>query len=535
MAQTESKLKTDQRNVIAFLKQPSAYPALPGKVDVIETHGALIFLAGDEVLKIKRAVKFDYLDFSTLAKREAICRRELALNKPSAPQLYLDVVAITQDPNGELAINGPGEPVEWAVHMRRFDQEALYSALAERNKISRGEINELAGAIAHYHKRLDPAPVTDGAGRIGAILQELRVEFAGLGAHIDPNAADAFLSAAEARLDQVTPTLNARASAGLVRRCHGDLHLGNIVQLDGKPVLFDALEFDETLATTDLLYEMAFLVMDLWHKGLRAEANLLLNRYLFETADLEQLDGLGAFGLFMAIRAAIRAMVSAQRAAQMNDTTRGDIAEAQQYLRDAIGLLAPSEARLVAVGGLSGTGKSTLAAEIAVHIGAVPGAIHIRSDLERKLLFGAGETERLDDACYTPTASIKVYTAVITKAAQVLSAGHSVIADAVFADQTWRQSIEGMAREIDVPFTGLWLTAPEEDLLQRVEARRGDASDATFDTVRQQLAEPAETVSWAEVDAGGSALETLIAAELILRQADALRFDEDFAEAKAAS
>ncbi len=535
MAQTHHPQTIDQQDVIAFLQHPASHPSRPDKVDLIETHGALVFLAGEEVFKIKRAVKFDYLDFSTLAKRKEICERELALNKPSAPEIYLDVVPITQDADGTLAIGGRGDPVEWAVHMRRFDQEALYSTLASRKKISNAAVKDLAAEVASYHKRLPAASGADGAERIAAIIHELRDGFSELKEFIGTGEAKAFISAAESRLKHVAPTLDARASAGLVRRCHGDLHLGNIVQLDGKPVLFDALEFDETLATTDLLYEMAFLVMDLWHQGLRAEANLLLNRYLFETADLEQLDGLGALGLFMAIRAGIRSMVTAQRAAQMSETERCGTPEARQYLHDAMGFLAPSQPRLVAVGGLSGTGKSTLAAEIAVHIGAVPGAIHIRSDLERKLLFGAAETERLGDACYTQAASTKVYTAVITKAAQVLAAGQSVIADAVFSDHSWRRSIEGMAKELEVPFIGLWLVAPEEDLLERVEARRGDASDATADTVRLQLTQPADTVSWAEIDAGGSPLETLIAADLVLRQNDALRFDEEFAQTRAAS
>ena len=535
MARKHPDKHIDQTEVIAFLRQESAYPSGPNPVDVIETHGALIFLAGDEVFKIKRAVKFDYLDFSTLAKRQEVCEREFALNKPAAPELYLGVVPITRDAKGTLAIAGAGEPVEWAVHMRRFDQSALYSSLAERKKIGREEIRNLAAEVANYHKRLAAHPVTDGAARIAAIIRELRDAFGDLTDCIEPEEAEAFIQLAQGRLDELAPTLDERARRGLIRRCHGDLHLGNIVRLDGRPVLFDALEFDETLATTDLLYEMAFLVMDLWHQGLRAEANLLLNRYLFETAELDQLDGLGALGLFMAVRAGIRAMVAAQRSAQVDGNAQTGALEAGHYLRDAMGFLAPPQPQLVAVGGLSGTGKSTLAAEIAVHIGAVPGAVHIRSDLERKVLFGAEETERLGDACYTAEANARVYKAVVAKAARALGAGHSVIADAVFADQAWRQKIELAADHLGVPFTGLWLAAPEEDLVKRVEARRGDASDATADTVRSQLGQPTSTVSWNQIDAGGAPLETLIAAELVLRQQDALRFDEAFAQERAAS
>ncbi|MEM8689758.1 MAG: phosphotransferase, partial [Pseudomonadota bacterium] len=383
-----------QEEVIAFLEDPGSYAPRPSSVEVIETHGALVFLAGDEVFKIKRAVAFDYMDFSSLEKRQAVCERELVLNQPAAPDLYLGMVPITRDASGSLAIAGSGTPVEWAVHMRRFNQDDLYCALARRHKIDQEMIKDLAATIASYHRRLDRQARADGTGPVADIIKELRDAFSELTQFIPPDTADAYLTAAGKRLAEVSSVLDARAANGLIRRCHGDLHLGNIVQWDGKPVLFDALEFDEALDTTDLLYEMAFLVMDLWHEGLRAEANLLLNRYLFETANLEQLDGLLAFGLFMAIRAGIRAMVTAQRAALVaGDELEGSTSPVT-YLHDGMGFLTPHQPRLVAVGGLSGTGKSTLAAELAVHVGAIPGAIHIRSDLERKLLLGVGETER---------------------------------------------------------------------------------------------------------------------------------------------
>ncbi|MCP5080973.1 MAG: AAA family ATPase [Alphaproteobacteria bacterium] len=535
MAPKLSNTSADQKHVIAFLKLPASYSSGPKSVDVIETHDALVFLAGEEVFKIKRAVKFEYLDFSTLALRQTICEREFALNKPAAPELYLGVVPITQDTDGTLAIDGSGAPVEWAVHMRRFDQAGLYSHLAQRHKIGTKQILALAAEVANYHNDQAAVAIETGTDRVAAIIEELRSAFDTLAETVDAAQASTFLQAADQELDRIGPILDERARAGLIRRCHGDLHLGNIVQLDGRPVLFDALEFDETLATTDLLYEVAFLVMDLWHQGLRTEANLLLNRYLYETATLDQLEGLQALPLFMALRAAIRAMVTAQRATQLTETTSACSPDIGKYLRDAIDFLAPPPPRLVAVGGLSGTGKSTLAAEIAVHIGAVPGAIHIRSDLERKILFGANETDRLSDACYTAEASAKVYDAVTANAAKVLRSGHSVITDAVFADQDQREKIERVAERLGIPFTGLWLAAPESDLVERVEARRGDASDATADTVRTQLTQPTGLMTWDQIDAGGSVLETVISAELALRTHDALRFDEDYAQEKAAS
>ncbi|MEM1199005.1 MAG: AAA family ATPase [Pseudomonadota bacterium] len=534
MTHSQPDTATAQEEVISLLEDPASYAHRPSSVEVIETHGALVFLAGEDVFKIKRAVAFDYMDFSTLAKRKAVCERELSLNQPNAPDLYLNVVPITREADGRLAISGSGTPMEWAIHMRRFSQDDLYSALARRRKIDDGMIKDLAASVAEYHMNLAPQATQDGTGPVGDIITELRVVFAQLEDFIPPDTADAYLKAAEKRLADVSPILDARAASGLIRRCHGDLHLGNIVQWNGKPVLFDALEFDEALATTDLLYEMAFLVMDLWHEGLRAEANLLLNRYLFETAKLDQPYGLSALGLFMAIRAGIRAMVTAQRASLVASDEADGSQDAETYLNDGLGFLTPHPPRLVAVGGLSGTGKSTLAAEIAVHIGSVPGAIHIRSDLERKLLFGAGETERLGAACYTPEANKRVYGAVLAKASQVLKAGQAVVVDAVFSDGTWRGKAKQVAEDLEVPFTGLWLDAPPETLISRVNARQGDASDATADVVRLQLAKDVSAQSWHQIDAGGSPLETVIAADLALRQENALRFDEAFAQKSAA-
>ncbi len=534
MTHTPSDAAGPQDDVIAFLEDPASYAANLASVEVIETHGALVFLAGEQVFKIKRAVAFDYMDFSTLEKRKTVCEREFALNQWAAPDFYLGVIPITREAHGGLAFAGSGPPVEWAVHMRRFSQDDLYSALAHRRKIDQEMIKGLAATVATYHKGLAPEAISDGTGPVAELITELRDAFAQVQQFIRAETASTFLKMAETRLAEVSTMLDARAARGLIRRCHGDLHLGNIVQWKGKPVLFDALEFDEALATTDLLYEMAFLVMDLWHQGLRDDANLLLNRYLFETANLEQVDGLSAFGLFMAIRAGIRAMVTAQRAALMKGEAAEGSADAQIYLNDGLGFLTPHPPHLVAVGGLSGTGKSTLAANISVHIGSVPGAIHIRSDLERKLLLGAGETERLGDRGYTPEVSKRVYEAVLTKAAQVLRAGQAVVVDAVFAEEEWRANAEQLAADLGVPFTGLWLDAPAETLVSRVAARKGDASDATADVVRLQLAKTISALSWHQIDASGSAPETVIAAGLALRLDNALRFDEAFARETAA-
>jgi predicted kinase len=294
--------------------------------------------------------------------------------------------------------------------------------------------------------------------------------------------------------------LDRRQAAGLVRQCHGDLHLRNIVMLDGQPTPFDGVEFNDEIACIDVLYDLAFLLMDLWRRGLTRHANLLLNGYLARTFDFE---GLAALPLFLACRAAIRAKTSATAARlQTEDAPRRELeALAQRYLSMAVDLAKPADPMLVAIGGRSGTGKSTLALSMAPHTGPVPGAIVLRSDVIRKTLVGVHPLERLPATAYTRGMSTRVYRALADRAHIALRAGHAAIVDAVFAAPEERAAIEAVAANVAVPFFGLWLNAPADVLVARVEARRGDASDANADVVRQQLVTDPGPVSWQRIDA----------------------------------
>jgi len=314
--------------------------------------------------------------------------------------------------------------------------------------------------------------------------------------------------------------LDARAAEGFVRRCHGDLHLDNIVVWQGRPVLYDAIEFDEAIASVDTLYDLAFLLMDLDRHHQRAAANVVLNRYLWRSGERLDLQGLIALPLFLALRAAVRAMVSADRAAQKpGQTGASDLEMARAYLAAAIDYLALPGPHLIAIGGLSGTGKTTLATSIAPRIGRAPGAIHLRTDLERKRLAGVDALEPLPAAAYTPAARRRIYRSLREKARCVLLAGQSVIIDAVFAEQVARQDFEALAREAGVPFKGLWLHAGSATLRQRVAGRSRDASDATPEVVSRQLGGDLGpfTAQWTVVDAGGTSQQTLAAAEAALR------------------
>ena len=511
-----------QAEVIEFLGTAATYGVGVARVERIDTHGAIVFLAGEHAYKIKRTVRYSYMDFSTLERRLQACQRELEINRPHAPDIYLGVVAITREPEGGLALGGSGTPVEWAVHMRRFGDDALLSRVAEQQGIDTRLAREIADVVQVYHRGADVDRKGDSRCRLRRIVDELATALDAPALEFASDELRQLASALLSRLASVGSILERRSNAGLVRRCHGDLHLGNIVLWQGRPTPFDAIEFDETMATIDTLYDLAFLLMDLDQRGQRKAANIVFNRYLWRTQEVLDLEGLAAMPLFLGLRASIRAMVLAQRAALRVEQPGGiDHTAARSYLHAAIGYLAPSPPRLVAVGGLSGTGKSTLAAMLAPLIEPAPGALHLRSDLERKSMLGFEETERLPASGYEPEVNRRVYEALLRKAQVALAAGHAVIVDAVYLAEGDRADLQQLACDTGVPFAGLWLTAPEQFIVQRVAERINDASDATPDVVRRQLEahDPAKTGSWTIIDAGGSAENTLRAAHTALAMA----------------
>jgi hypothetical protein len=304
-----------------------------------------------------------------------------------------------------------------------------------------------------------------------------------------------------------------------VRHCHGDLHLRNICLLDGKPTLFDCLEFDEALATIDVLYDLVFLLMDLEHRRLGHFANRVFNRYLDRS---EEDDGLATMPLFLSLRAAIRAHVTAtalEHAAR--PAARAQMAcDAHRYLDLAERFLQPQPCRLIAVGGLSGTGKSTLAAGLAPQLGLRPGARVLRSDVTRKLLLDVDPEERLPAIAYTREASARVYDALRRKAAVALATGYTVIIDAVALTPEERDSFVDVARAAAVPFSGLWLEARPEAMADRIRGRVRDASDATPEIVAEQLRHDTGNIDWVRIDAGGGVEDCFTAARCALSLRD---------------
>jgi uncharacterized protein len=469
---------SDQAETVAFLTRETG--AAP-----IETHISYVFPGPDTVWKLKKAVRLPFLDFTEIDARRHFCERELALNTSAAPGLYRDVVPIVRRTDGSLAAGGSGEIVDWAVRMAPMPAGDFLDVRAARGGLSPALLDQIADAVAAWHLSLPP--LSDTRPDMEAIARgNMR---SATEAGLPDREVTAWHDTMRAELRACATWRDARIAAGFVRRCHGDLHLGNLCLWHGRPVLFDALEFDEALATIDVAYDLAFLLMDLEHRVDRAAANRVLNRYVARTGDADLVRGLPAF---LSMRAMIRAHVEARS----RHTNR-----VGAYLAAAAGYLEPCEPLVIAIGGLPGTGKSTLARALAPSLGAAPGALVPRSDEIRKRQHGVEPEQRLPASAYTKAKSAAVFTDLASLTRIAAQGGHAVIADATFMDPTHRSMIEAAAKQAVVRFIGVWLTAPLAVLEKRVAARTGDASDATVEVVRSAVKGDPGPGAWRAVDA----------------------------------
>jgi aminoglycoside phosphotransferase family enzyme/predicted kinase len=493
MSARPSFIVEDQSGTIAFLEAELK----PERR--IDTHGAVVFLCRERAYKLKRAVKFPYMDFSTERRRAAMCAAEIDVNRRSAPEIYLGVAPVLRR-DGKLALGEVGETsgqaVDWLVVMQRFDEEGLLDRMAARGVLTPELMAALGARVAQFHDGL-PAIASgfcspdDYRHSVAADVRQMREA----GDRLDPPTSEALAEAMPRSLEPFIDLVARRVAAGAIRRCHGDLHLRNIVTLKGQPVPFDAIEFSDKIANIDVLYDLAFALMDLARQGLGALANRLLNEWLWRVGELEGAsheEALALLPMFLARRAAIRAYVDSAVTA----VSGADNAPARAYQKAALAFLQPAPARLVAIGGLSGSGKTTLALKLAPEIGRAPGAIVVRTDVERKRQAGVALEERMPAGSYSPEASARVYAASMARAERVLRAGHSVVLDAVFARPEERAAAEALARTVGVPFQGIWLDVPKDVAQQRVTDRKGDASDATASVVERQFGYDLGSIGW---------------------------------------
>jgi aminoglycoside phosphotransferase family enzyme/predicted kinase len=461
---------------------------------MIETSISWVFLYPDRVLKLKKPVDFGFLDFTSLEKRRWAAGRELEFNRANAPDIYRRVHAIVRRPDGGFELDGEGEPVEWALEMARFDETAV---LSETPGIVTGDFAEALGRrVARMHSTAPPGSKGGGAAGLGYVVGSNAEHWRALSAGLEGVDIEGLAAATEAALARSAGQLDARLAQGLVRRCHGDLHLGNILLQAGRPVLFDCIEFNDAISEIDVLYDLAFLLMDLGFRGQAEGASRVFNGWLDEAARSfgeEVWTGLSCLGLMQSVRAGVRAHVSGHQ---------GDFPASRRYLAAAGRHLEAEPARLLAIGGLSGTGKSTVARALAPDLGPAPGPVMLRSDEIRKRLWGRAPDQRLPPEAYAPEESQRVYDDMLKAAGLCLAAGWPVILDAVFLRPQERAAAEALATRAGVPFDGVWLEAPAAVLESRIAGRVGDASDADVAVLQTQLGRDPGPIGWTRLQAG---------------------------------
>ncbi len=450
----------------------------------IETHISAVFVGADTVWKLRKTVRLSFLDFSRAEERGRTARRELELNAPFAPGLYRDVVAVTRAQGGAVCLAGEGEEIDWVLRMNRVPEADFLDRVADRGDLTPELLDAIGDGVAAAHARLPP--VYRPMRGVMADVAEGNAA-ASRAAGLAPTVVAEWLGRVQAAIAARAAWMQARSDAGFVRRAHGDLHLGNMCLWQGRPVPFDALEFDEELATIDLGYDLAFLLMDLEFRAGRAAANRVMNRYCARTGDWDLAPGLP---VFLSLRAMIRAHVAA---------SGGDPAQAQAYLGRALAYLDPEAPVLVAIGGLQGAGKSTLARALAPALGAAPGAMVLRSDEIRKRQHGVAPEQKLPQHAYSAAASRAVFAELCRTAASICAAGHAAIADATFLDPATRRQIAASAGT--GRFLGVWLQAELAVLEARVAGRHGDASDADIAVLRRAAAADPGALDWLAVDA----------------------------------
>jgi len=481
MTPAEDKGAPDQAAVIAFLAGPAAHGG--HTPEHVETHLSHIFLGPEFALKLKKAIQWSVVDYASLEAREAFCQRELAVNRPNAPEIYLDVLPVTQGPDG-LALDGGGQVVDHVLRMRRFAEEGQLDNVVEAGGFTPALAEATADVIAALHRRAPVVRRSDHLSHVRSLATQLTTDTAAELGGEAATAVEAVARACERVLDAVGPTVDVRARHGFVRRCHGDLHLSNLCLWEGAPVAFDAIEFSEEIATIDVMYDLAFVLIDLEHRGHAGHAALLASRYLSRTRDYR---ALALAPLYKALRHMVRALVGAKKGRDVS----AHLAAARQLLE------APRRPALVAIGGLSGSGKTTVARALC----AATGAVIVRADVTRKGLFGVEPETRLPPDAYAREVSTRVYRRMAVDARRALAAGATVILDATFLAPHERAAARTLAGAMDVPFAGIWLDASPEALAARVRARTGDASDADVAVLEKQVGWQAGEMDFARLDA----------------------------------
>jgi len=502
MAAIAIPVGTDFERMVEALRDPRCYSALdfppgverPARLELLETHISCILLAGVHAYKVKKPVNLGFLDFTTLEARRFYCGEEVRLNRRTAPTLYLDVVPIAGTPSRPLP-GALGPVIDYAVRMRRFPQHALLDQMARDRQLAPECLEKLGAVVAAFHLALPPAAPESRYASAEQVLSAAVQNFDQVEVLAYPRNAVATLQGLRAWTSSEHASLakvfDDRKADGFVRECHGDLHLRNIVMLGGEPVPFDCLEFNADFRWIDVMNEIAFLVMDLEEHGYPGLAFRFLNRYLETTADYA---GLRVLRFYVAYRAMVRAKIACIRGAQPGIEPQARVnaeSDFSRYLEVAEKAAAGGRGGIVLMHGPSGSGKSTMARQLAEALGA----IHLRSDVERKRMHGLGAGARTQSdpgaGIYGPTATERTYARLAGMAKDAVGGGYPVIVDATCLAADQRAPFRRLAQDTGVPLAIVSCNAPEAVLRERVarrEAQGDDASEAGLAVLERQLA-----------------------------------------------
>ena len=474
--------------LIRQMLQPEFYPhTVTEPIQLIQTHISYVLLTGNYVYKLKKPVNFGFLDFSTLDKRHHFCDEELRLNQRGAQPLYLEVLPIAQVEN-QYQLGGVGQIVEYTLKMRQFPQDALFLSMFEQGRLSEADLEDLGQVVAQYHAKAETNDYICSFGEIpqvrAAIEQNYEQTERYIGGPQTQTQFDETKHYTDNFFTQQPELFASRIHKNWIRECHGDLHLGNICYWQDKILLFDCIEFNKLFRFVDVMYDIAFTVMELEARQRKDLGNAFLNKYVEQTGDWE---GLQILPLYLSRQAYVRAKVnsfllddSAISIAKKEEAT----ATAAHYYNLAWQYTQPRRGELILMSGLSGSGKSTIARQLARHLGA----IHIRSDAVRKHLGGIGLTERGSAELYTDEMSVKTYKRLLELGIMLATQGFPVILDAKYDRQKLRKEAIELAQFHHLPLQILHCTAPLKVLLLRLALRTGDIADATPDLLEAQQA-----------------------------------------------
>jgi len=466
--------------LISGLLNEDAYPDPAHAVECIETHASWVLLAGEYAYKLKKPLNLGFLDYSTLALRRKACEDELRLNRRTAPDVYLEVVAV-HGPASAPRIGGSGPVLEYAVKMKRFDQAGLFGALLAASTLTPALIERVARHVAAFHATANVAAVNSGFGDAASVHFPVRQNFGQISERVAQpellEQLDRIRHWSDARFEALAAVFDRRLAEGRVRECHGDLHLGNIALINDEPQLFDGIEFNPGLRWIDVIADAGFLVMDLVARGRTDLANRFLNAYLEHSGDY---NGLAVLPYYVVYRAMVRAKVAAIRLEQLDAAKRAHcMADFRRYLALAEAYCTLEPSCVLITCGLSGSGKSSQSQTLI----DARGVIRLRSDVERKRLFNLASDARSNSAhdagIYTAQATRRTYARLTELAATVVRAGRPVLVDATFLTCSQREAFRALASSLDVPFAILFFDAPAEVLQLRVRRRASEGVDAS--------------------------------------------------------